>query len=75
MRLMLNALLSLGYIPLSSDDIRFLCGIFALSVLAGLLVLWWGVWLIKRDKWVGFAVVLLAVALPTAGFRVLLGIL
>lgn len=74
-RLVLNTLLLSGYIPPSSDAIRFLFGIFAFSVLAGLLVLWWGVWLLKRDKWLGFAVVLLAVALPAAGFRVLLGIL
>jgi hypothetical protein len=66
---MLNTLLLSGYIPPSSDAIRFLLGVFALSVLAGLLVLWGGVRLIKRDKWIGFAVVLVAVALPAAGFR------
>lgn len=71
----LNTLLLSGYIPPSSEAIHFLFGVFACSVLAGLLVLWGGVQLIKRDKWIGFAVVLLAVALPAAGFRVLLGIL
>jgi hypothetical protein len=72
---MLSTLLPSGYIPPSSDAIHLLFSLFAFSVLAGLLVLWGGVRLIKRDKWIGFVVVLLAVALPAAGFRVLLGIL
>lgn len=72
---MLNTLLLSGYIPPSSEAIHLLFGIFAFSMLAGLLALWGGVRLIKRDKWIGFAVVLLAVVLPVAGFRVLLGIL
>lgn len=72
---MLNPLLLLGSLPLSSGDVNFLLGFFICSVLAGLLVGMWGVWLIKRDKWLGFAVVLLAVALPVVGFRGLLGIL
>ncbi len=71
MRFMLNTLLLSGYIPPSSDAINFFLGILAFSVLAGLLVLWWGVRLIKRDKWVGFLVVLATIALPVAGFNLL----
>jgi hypothetical protein len=68
---MLNMLLLSGYIPPSSDAINFFLGILAFSVLAGLLALWWGVRLIKRDKRIGFAVVLVAVALPILGWNLL----
>jgi hypothetical protein len=66
---MVNALLVLGYIPLSSADIGSILGRFALLALAGLIIGWCGVVLIKRDKWIGFAVVLLAIAVPLFGWR------
>lgn len=66
---MIDALLVLGYIPLSAADVQSILGRFALLVCAGLLVGWWGVALIKRDKWIGFALVLVALALPVFGWR------
>ena len=69
--LMLNTLLLSGYIPPSSDAINFILGIFAISVLAGLLVLWWAVRLLRQGKRVGFLVGLLAVGLPVLGFNLL----
>jgi hypothetical protein len=68
---MMNMLLVLGYILLSSDDIHSILGLFALLMLAGLLVGWWGVALIQRDKWIGFALVLVAIALPIFGWWLL----
>ena len=68
---MTDTLLVLSYIPLSPTDIQSILGRFALLVFAGLLVGWWGVALIKRDKWIGFALVLVAVALPVFGWRLL----
>jgi hypothetical protein len=68
---MVSTLLVPGDILLSSDDLKSILGRFALLVLAGLLVGWCGVALIKRDKWIGFAVVLVAVALPIFGWRLL----
>lgn len=69
--LMMSTLLLPSDILLSSDDIKSIFGRFALLVLACLLVGWWGVALIKRDKWIGFAVVLVAAALPIFGWRLL----
>jgi high-affinity Fe2+/Pb2+ permease len=68
---MLNTLLLSGYIPPSSGVIDFFLGLLAFSVLAGVLVLWWGVRLIKRDKWIGLLLVLVAVALPVLGWNLL----
>jgi hypothetical protein len=68
---MVSALLVLGDMLLSSDDIKSIFGRFALLLLAGLLVGWCGVALIKRDRWIGFLVVLAAVALPIFGWRLL----
>ena len=68
---MVLTLLLSGYIGPSSVNIDLLVGILASSVLAGLLVLWWGVRLIKREKWIGFALVLVAIALPVAGWNLL----
>lgn len=68
---MLNTLILSGYIPPSSDAINFLLGILAFSVLVGLLALWWGVRLIKRDKWIGLLLALVAVGLPVLGLNLL----
>jgi hypothetical protein len=68
---MMNTLLVLGDILLSSADIHSILGRLALLVLVGLVVGWVGVTLIKRDKWIGFAVVLAAVAIPVFGWRLL----
>lgn len=66
---MTGALPILSYIPLSAADIQSILGRFALLVFASLLVGWWGVALIKRDKWIGFVLVLVAVALLVFGWR------
>ncbi|RZK97955.1 MAG: hypothetical protein EOO62_27220 [Hymenobacter sp.] len=66
---MLLTLLLSGYIPPSSEAINILLGILVFSLLAGLLVLWWGVRLLRREKPVGWLVLMGAVVLPVLGWQ------
>jgi hypothetical protein len=66
---MLLTLLLSGYIGPSSEAINILFGILIFSLLAGVLVLWWGVRLLRQDKPVGWLVLVGGVALPVFGFQ------
>lgn len=66
---MLVTILLSGYIGPSSEAIDILLGILVFSLLAGLLVLWWGVRLLRRQRSVGWLVLAGAVALPMLGWQ------
>ena len=67
---MLLTLLLSGYIGPSSEAINILLGLLALSLLAGLLALWWGVRLLRQAKPIGWLVLTGAVVLPILGWQV-----
>lgn len=68
---MLLTLLLSGYIPPSSEAINFCLGILAFSVLAALLLGWWGVHLLRRQQPAGWLPLLGAVVLPLLGLQLL----